>query len=79
MGRGFDMAAADYRLCDVCGGKVFYDSDLDYEFSTGKTPIDSNKMCRDGYRLQYLGDWKVICLECAKKFKCVIIPISDTP
>ena len=25
------MAYADYKLCDVCDGKVFYDSNLSYE------------------------------------------------
>lgn len=25
------MAKADYRLCDVCGDKVFYDRNLTYE------------------------------------------------
>lgn len=27
------MAAANYRLCDKCGAKTFYDSDVDYEDS----------------------------------------------
>lgn len=27
------MAAANYRLCDRCGAKTFYDSDVDYEDS----------------------------------------------
>ncbi len=25
------MALADYRLCDVCGSKAFYDARLNYE------------------------------------------------
>ena len=25
------MAFADYYLCDLCGGKAFYDTDVDYE------------------------------------------------
>lgn len=25
------MAAADYALCEVCGGKTFYDAYVDYE------------------------------------------------
>lgn len=27
------MAAANYRLCDRCGAKTYYDSDVDYEDS----------------------------------------------
>lgn len=25
------MASCDYKLCDVCGGKAFYDSNLQYD------------------------------------------------
>lgn len=25
------MARADYKLCDVCGGKAFYDAGLNYD------------------------------------------------
>lgn len=25
------MAGCDYRSCDVCGGKAFYDANLNYE------------------------------------------------
>lgn len=25
------MAAADYYHCDLCGGKTFYDADIDWE------------------------------------------------
>ena len=34
---GNKMAASDYRLCDVCDGKAFYDSNLYYESGTTKT------------------------------------------
>jgi len=27
------MAAADYRLCDVCDRKTFYDADLDPDYT----------------------------------------------
>lgn len=56
------MAAADYRLCDVCGGKTFYDAELDY--SGGPW----------GENLVGLGDWAVICEECAKTHKCIVVP-----
>lgn len=49
------MAAADYRLCDVCGSKTFYDANLDYDFKE-----------YPGTGLYNLGDWSVICRNCAK-------------
>lgn len=57
------MALADYRLCDVCDHKVFYDANLNYE-RTRESPF---------YKLDYLGDWAVICEDCAKTYKCVVI------
>lgn len=58
------MAAADYRLCDVCGTKTYYDADLAWDFK---------QYPEHGLRL---GDWKVICIECAKTHECVIVPKS---
>lgn len=60
------MALADYRLCDVCDGKVFYDANLNY---------DHSQCGPDGApKLDYLGDWAVICDDCAKTHKCVVVP-----
>jgi hypothetical protein len=82
------MAAADYRLCDVCGEKAFYDANLQYDDVGDGTPYrvagaeqyDTPEACqRWGLRLGYLGDWAVICDECAKTHKCVIVPIGETP
>ncbi len=58
------MAMADYRLCDKCGCKAFYDSNLNYD---------------DDGNLDYVGDWRVICTECAKSHKCIIVPKEATP
>jgi hypothetical protein len=58
------MAYADYRHCDVCDEKVFYDADLNYE-----------EVKEDGQwklKLGNLGDWKVICDECAKTHEVVV-------
>ncbi|WP_167309938.1 hypothetical protein [Ralstonia mannitolilytica] len=82
------MALADYRLCDVCGNKAFYDSLLRYEdghdeYSANRTPYriageeqyreaETNK--KHGMRLGYLGDWAVLCEECAKTHKTQIVP-----
>jgi hypothetical protein len=84
------MALADYRLCDVCEGKAFYDAHLNYGDGTdawhkdlspyrqaGKDQYDKPEFNQKyGMRLDYLGDWAVICSECAKTHKTVIVPID---
>lgn len=62
------MAAGDYRSCDVCGGKVFYDVNLNYDYD--------QRMPNGEPKLDYLGDWAVICDDCAKTHKCVVVPRS---
>lgn len=81
------MAAADYRLCDICEGKAFYDSNLCYEdgrdaperepYRIAGAPqyADDEINKRHGYRLGYLGDWAVLCSECAKSFMICIVPV----
>lgn len=71
------MAGADYRLCDVCEGKVFYDSSLNYESTKdpGDTVRNAGKLMTH-CQLDYLGDWVVICIDCAKTHKCVVVPIE---
>ena len=79
------MASGDYRSCDVCGGKAFYDANLNYE--TGDK-IDGKWVYPEApYRvagedqgqcapaLDYVGDWAVICKECAKTHRTEILPI----
>lgn len=55
------MAAADYRLCDVCNSKCYYDSNIDYDFvdypDTG---------------LFNCGSWAVICRDCSEKYEVII-------
>jgi len=59
------MAKSDYRCCDVCGSKVFYDAHLNYNF---------DECMADGSpKLDYLGDWVVICDECSEMWKCVVL------
>ena len=84
------MAAIDYRKCDVCGCKTFYDANLNYDSNfdedgketgkvkdeeifkiNGKSQVDSH----DPLQLDYLGDWAVICITCAKTHKTVIVKV----
>lgn len=55
------MAASDYRLCDICDKKTFYDAELQYDFKAyPKTGLFN------------LGDWACLCIECAKTHEVVI-------
>lgn len=73
------MAYADYRLCDNCGEKAFYDAELDYRQTSRQDPIEHDERAkqvgeRTSYRLQYLGDWAVLCEDCAKTHRTAILP-----
>ena len=78
------MALADYRLCDLCECKAFYDSNLNYEWpdkngngSWGQK-IEKDEFVRNsGHKLDYLGDWSVLCTDCAKTHKTQIVPLTD--
>lgn len=48
------MAMADYRRCDCCGAKAFYDADLRYDFEEWPETGLSN-----------VGRWVVLCRDCA--------------
>jgi hypothetical protein len=51
------MARSDYRLCDVRDGKAFYDANLNY----------FGRVDASGYPVpDYVGDWAVLCTDCAK-------------
>lgn len=73
------MAASDFRLCDVCSSKVFYDANLNYEPVEDESGNVRNggSLLRD-LRLEYLGDWAVICDDCAETHQCVVVPRDST-
>lgn len=87
------MAAGDYRSCDVCGGKAFYDADLLYEqgldeHRSNNLPYrvagseqypDPEKNHKWGMRLGYVGDWAVICDDCSKTHRTAIVPLPPPP
>lgn len=68
------MAASDYRLCDVCNGKVFYDCNLNWEHDLDNTIRWNGE--KGGGRLDYLGAWAVLCNECSQTHDAVIVPIE---
>lgn len=56
------MAAADYKDCDVCVGKTFYDANITYD---------------DDWDIKWerpwgVGDWKVICKSCAETYEVIV-------
>jgi V8-like Glu-specific endopeptidase len=81
------MARGDYRGCDVCDGKAFYDANLSYEDGTseyaknyppyriaGAEQYDKPELLdKYGFRLGHVGDWAVICTDCSPKFVTVIL------
>ena len=81
---------SDYRVCDVCGGKAFYDANLNYDDGRSEWHkddpayrvvgqeqfADADMVKKYGYRLDYVGDWAVICTDCSPKWKTKIVPID---
>lgn len=65
------MAFADYYLCDLCGGKTFYDSNLSY--------WDERMDAETGHRVPdgRVGHMRAICTECAKTHRLEIVPRSE--
>lgn len=73
------MALVDYRLCDVCGDKAFYDERLNYE----RAPRGEDGVLYVGQKIDfphkcdYLGDWAVLCTDCSKTHKTAIVPKGE--
>ena len=80
------MAKSDYRLCDVCDEKAFYDANLSYEsgpseysdsppYKVAGADQYSDPALNEKYgnRLGYLGDWAVLCTDCAKTHRVAIL------
>ncbi len=64
------MAAMDYRHCDVCGCKAFYDADLDYD----NKRFDENSGGVPGN----VGAWVVLCVDCAKTHEIKLVARKET-
>ncbi len=79
------MASVDYRLCDLCERKAFYDANLNYDFgqrgkngAAWENPEQPFRVAGEdqsyGAQLDYLGDWAVLCTDCAKTHRTQIVP-----
>lgn len=64
------MALSDYRLCDVCDRKTFYDAMLNWDqygnWEEGDAPVleDGGAVAKGS--LERLGAWAIICQDCVK-------------
>ena len=78
------MALADYKTCDLCGEKAFYDVNLGYQtegeyrtqpfLEVGEPQFkDFDMHSKYGVSLGYLGDWAVLCDECSKTHRVAIV------
>jgi hypothetical protein len=74
------MSSLDYRSCDVCGTKTFYDAELAYHEVESEHDVKYLKVGKKqhsnseyGLCLDNLGDWAVLCKECSKKYKTQIV------
>lgn len=82
------MALADYKTCDVCGEKAFYDANLNYEQGSDgygiaykvageKQFANEELIAKYGMKLDRVGDWAVLCNECSKTHRTVIVKTKD--
>ena len=64
------MALADYYLCDVCGGKTFYDAELSYD--------RDNANPRTGHPWpDAVGDMAVLCEGCARTHMVCLVALDQ--
>ena len=59
------MAGCDYRSCDKCGAKTFYDAALHFDDDRVDRYMDPLPVgC---------GDWGALCMKCAKTHEIRIV------
>lgn len=61
------MAMLDYRLCDVCSGKAFYDAALDYN-------DEDHRNAAGDLMPRGCGSWAVLCVKCAATHETQVVP-----
>lgn len=82
------MARVDYRCCDVCGIQTIYDANLHWNRNNTNDCIYTynnrsrhRRLVKENNKptnltLGHLGNWAVLCLDCAKKYEFKIVPIT---
>lgn len=66
------MSMMEYYLCDKCGGKCFYDANLNWDDpAPGETPVRGH-----GVMLDHCGDIAALCLKCSKTHELQVVPIE---
>jgi hypothetical protein len=71
-----DTAIGKYYQCDVCGSKCFYEAGMNWEQSTRRNPIPEEHLVRGlSAKLDFCGDMKAICVDCAKTHVCQVVEI----
>ncbi len=72
------MAGCDYATCDVCGGKTFYDAEVDYSFFNGIQKVLCDECSKtheiiikkkDNTAVHSDGADAAICPDCGNKLK----------
>ena len=61
------MASCDYKSCDICGRKTFYDANLHYDFE------EHNKITG----LYNTGDMKALCESCSDMYELRVVKITE--
>ena len=49
------MAGADYKLCDICDAKAFYDAEISYDYERGE--------------YESCGQSKALCMRCSEEWE----------
>lgn len=75
------MAGGDYRSCDVCGGKTFYDANISYEWPDGDDDYRDHHMRTCGelewpaMSMHSVGDIAVLCWRCTLQYRTAVEPL----
>lgn len=72
------MSGMDYRHCDACGNKAIYDAGLNWcDSQPGNIAIENNGS-PVGRAVDSLGNWAVVCQDCARTHVARTISKNET-
>ena len=58
------MSGGNYKSCEVCGGKTFYDADVDYCYMSGISDSTIDEL---------FVEVKALCPKCQLKYELVVV------